>query len=141
MQEGSFSEVIERIREKDPRFEVEAYFFVREALDYTSRVLEKPAEGSQRHISGNELLDGIRAYAIQEYGPMAFSVLKSWGINKSVDFGDIVFSLVDGGVLGKTDEDKKEDFADGYNFQDVFVKPFQPESKVPRKPGTRKRAT
>jgi len=142
MQEGSFSEVIEKIREKDPRFEVEAYFFVREALDYTSRVLEKPTEGTQRHISGEELLEGIRAYAIQEYGPMAFRVLKSWGINQSGDFGGIVFNLVDGGVLGKTDEDKKEDFAGGYDFQDAFVKPFQPKSKTRQKnPKTRKKTT
>ena len=72
---------------------------------------------------------------------MAFSVLTSWGLHQSVDFGEIVFNLVDGGVLGKTDEDKKEDFANGYNFQDAFVKPFQPKAKAPKKSAKARKKT
>ncbi len=126
MQEGMFADIVGRIREKDPHFDADAYFFVREALDFTSRMLKKPVQGEHRHVTGQELLEGIRAYAVQEYGPMARTVLDSWGIARTEDFGTIVFHLVEAGILGKTERDQRDDFVDGYNFYDAFVKPFLP---------------
>ena len=126
MQQTPFMEIITGICAEDPRYTPDAYFFVREALDFTSKTLDKPAEGPNRHITGNELLEGIRRYTLQEFGPMSIRVLTQWGIHTTADFGEIVFNLVKAKTLGKTDQDKKEDFIDCYNFNDAFVKPFQP---------------
>jgi uncharacterized repeat protein (TIGR04138 family) len=150
MQESELIEAARKICRKDPRYDREAYVFMREVLDYTVKVLEKPAQGPARHVTAAELLEGVRAYALQEFGPMALTVLRSWGIARTEDFGEIVFNLVESGVLGKTAEDRKEDFANGYDFGEVFRKPFEPQSKTqagpgpaprgkPRKPGARPR--
>jgi uncharacterized repeat protein (TIGR04138 family) len=77
------------------------------------------------------LLGGIREYALEQFGPMAYTVLDRWGIKKCEDFGDIVFLLVDYGVLGKTEHDRREDFAGGYDFKDAFVRPFEPSRPRP----------
>ena len=127
MQRRSFEEALEIILKEDSRYPAEAYFFLREGLDYTIKALEKPTNGPARHVSGRELLEGLRVFAVQEFGPLALTVLKAWGITRTEDFGEIVFNLVDKGVLGKTNEDKRQDFADGYRFEDAFVKPFQPK--------------
>ena len=78
----------------------------------------------QGHVTGQELLDGIRWLAKREFGPMAKTVFESWGVSKTGDFGDIVFSLVEEGILGKNDRDSKEDFKDVYDFDDAFVKQY-----------------
>lgn len=127
MNQDKFSEVVKNICANDPRYGLQAYFFVREALDFTTDSLKRNHEDIQkRHVSGQELLEGIRKYTLQEFGPMSLTVLQSWGISRTDDFGEIVFNLVSSGKLGCTEEDKKEDFADGYNFRDAFVKPFKP---------------
>jgi len=132
MQEAPFGEVVGKICEKDQRYDPDAYAFVREALDYTAKMLERPAEGPERHVSGQELLEGIRMYAMQEFGAMTLSVFNAWGINKTEDFGEIVFNLVDAKKLGKTDEDTKDDFAGVYDFEEAFVRPFEPKNPVPQ---------
>lgn len=134
MKKSSFAEALESILMDDPRYAETAYHFIREALDHTIRSLEKPQEGPGRHVSGRELLDGIREYAIGEFGPLTMTVLEEWGIRECIDFGHIVFNLVDKGVLGKTDQDRVEDFADGYDFEDAFVKPFEPQAEESTSP-------
>lgn len=130
MQEHEFSEVIELIRKEDPRFEKGAYLFVRQALDYTIRRRDEKEEKSKsRHVSGPELLDGIREYALDQYGPMARTLFAEWKVEVCQHFGEIVFQLVDYGVLGKTDDDKLEDFRDGYDFDEAFLGPFLPSKK------------
>ena len=121
-------DVIETILTKDPRYDAEAYYFVREALDFTAKMLKKPAKGKRRHLCAAELLEGIRSYALQELGPMTLTVFDHWGIRQTRDFGEIVFNLVECGALGKTEEDKKEDFDNGYDFQETFSQPFLPKS-------------
>jgi uncharacterized repeat protein (TIGR04138 family) len=128
MREAAFMEIVKQICEKDSRYDIEAYLFVREALDYTIKMLQKPEGGPSRHVSGQELLEGIRRYVIDEFGPISKTVLNDWGIEKTNDIGDIVFNLVQAGEFGKTDEDKSEDFAGGYDFHDAFVKPFLPKT-------------
>ena len=81
------------------------------------------------HLSGQQLLEGIRLYAIEQYGPMARSVLESWGVKHCSDFGNIVFNLVACRVLGKTESDSPEDFNDGYDFEAAFDLPFRPEAQ------------
>lgn len=130
MKKPNFSDAVSAIVRDDPRYDEQAYHFLREALDFTIKLLNKPAEGPGRHVRGEELLEGIRQYALQEYGPMALRVLHHWGLRESLDFGHLVFNMVGRGVLGKTEEDKLEDFAGGYSFEEAFVKPFQPRTRV-----------
>jgi uncharacterized repeat protein (TIGR04138 family) len=127
MQEVSFERALELIRAKDPRFENEAYAFVREALEHTQKSIGKGAR--VRHVTGQELLEGIRDFALSQFGPMAMTVLEEWGIRSCQDFGDIVFNMVDIGLLAKTEKDSRADFAGGYNFYDAFRKPYLPRSK------------
>ncbi len=134
MRETAFIEAIKQICEDDPRYDMEAYIFIREGLDYTIKMLQKPEKGPARHVSGQELMEGLREYALNEFGPMAFKVLTSWGIKQTEDFGEVVFNLVQAGELGKTEEDRREDFKDGYDFHDAFEKPFLP--KPPPSPDT-----
>ena len=130
MKKIHFEEALDNILAKDPRYETQAYHFLREALDYTVKMLAKPVEGPGRHVSGAELLDGTRQYALQEFGLMAKTVLNRWGISHGEDFGELVFNLVEQGVLGKSEDDKREDFTGGYDFTEAFVTPFLPRSRV-----------
>lgn len=97
MQEVSFEEALEIITIKDPRYPRDAYLFVREALDHTQRTLVRDKHGTIRHVSGQELLEGIKDYASTQFGPMAMMVLESWGIHSCQDFGELVFNMVDTG--------------------------------------------
>jgi uncharacterized repeat protein (TIGR04138 family) len=126
MKKVNFEEALEQILREDPRYDEHAYLFLREALDFTIKLLKKPEEGPARHVTGAELLEGIRQYALQEYGPMARTVLGRWGIRRCEDFGEIVFNLVGKGILGRTEQDRKEDFAGGYDFEKAFSEPFRP---------------
>lgn len=111
---------IERVIKKNKQYKFEAYSFVMAGLHYTVGKLPKP-----RHISGHELLDGIRQYALEQYGPMARTVLNYWGIYETVDFGHIVFALVEVGILRKQPDDKLEDFKDAYQFEEAFDKSYK----------------
>ena len=130
MQEINFDEALEQILAKDPRYSRDAYLFVREALDFTQKLAGKETHGQIRHVTGQELLDGIRRFALQQFGPMAVTVFEDWGVRDCRDFGEIVFSMVEIGLLAKTDKDSRAGFRNGYNFTDAFRKPFWPESKL-----------
>ncbi len=108
---SSLFELIREIRAKDPR-----YPFVFEALDYTLTGMEE----QPRHVNGHELLEGIREYAVEEFGLMARSVFECWGIHETSDFGRMVFNLIDAGLLGKAEADKLDDFKDVYDFAVAF---------------------
>ncbi|MDE0837856.1 MAG: hypothetical protein OSB41_02285 [Kiritimatiellae bacterium] len=135
MQEDALQKGIRDICASDKRYAIESYFFVIEALDFTLKMLDKPSKSTpERHISGRELLEGIRNYALQEYGPMAMRVLQTWRIERTEDFGELVFSLVESGKLRKTSEDSRQDFADGYDFDEAFQRPFRPTTAEPPAP-------
>ena len=131
MQEVSFEEAFEKIRAKDPRYHRDAYLFVKEALDFTTKEVCKENKGRPRHVSGQELLEGIRELALSQFGPMAITVLEEWGIQSCSAFGDIVFNMIEIEMLAKTDKDTRADFQDGYDFYETFRKPFLPSSKGP----------
>jgi uncharacterized repeat protein (TIGR04138 family) len=127
-----FNEVIRTIRKEDPRYARGAYYFLRQALDYSLKELHRRGElDTSNHLSGRQLLEGIRLYAIDQYGPMARPVLEYWGIKECRDFGNIVFNLVESKVLGKTEQDSVEDFSGGYHFAKAFDQPFCPERIKP----------
>lgn len=129
MQAVNFEEILELIVKKDPRYQRDGYFFLREALDHTQKMVGKAKKDEIRHVTGQELLSGIREYALSQYGPMTLTVLEEWGINSCEDFGEMVFNMVANNLLAKTDKDTREDFKDGYSFEDAFRKPFLPKTK------------
>ena len=122
----SYDEVLDTILAVDSRFHRDAYHFVREGLDYTQQSISKQEEGTVRHISGQELLGGMRAHALEQYGPMALLVLNEWGLTRGEDFGEIVFNMVEHELLAKTEDDTRTDFAGGYTFDEAFRQPFLP---------------
>ena len=130
MQEINFDEKVEMILARDSRYARDAYAFVRESLDFTQKTIGKENRGQVRHITGQELLDGIRQFALNQFGPMAVTVLEEWGVNNSRDFGEIVFNMVEIELLAKTDKDNRDDFNNGYDFTDAFRKPFWPPSRL-----------
>lgn len=129
MQEVSFEQALDAIQAKGPRYHREAYLFVREALEHTQKSIAQSSRGRVRHVTGQELLEGIRNFALQQFGPMAKTVLEEWGVHRCEDFGVIVFNMVAVGWLAKTSKDRRSDFAGGYDFNEAFVKPFLPKSK------------
>ncbi len=106
---------LSRILQNDPRYKEEAYLFVMASLGRAVECLDKP-----RHITGTELLQGIKLEAEQQFGPMAPTVLEHWGIKNSLDFGRIVFNMVREGILSKTETDTLEDFEDSVFFESLF---------------------
>jgi uncharacterized repeat protein (TIGR04138 family) len=130
MQAPNFEETLEKILQSDRRYGRNAYVFVREALDHTQKTLEKSGKGEVRHVTPRELLDGIRAYALQQYGPMALMILNEWGVRSCEDFGEIVFSMVESHLLAKTEKDSREDFKHGYAFEEAFRQPFLPSARL-----------
>lgn len=99
----------------DPRYPRPAYLFVREALQHTVEKIGRPG-----HVTAKELLEGLRDYAREEFGPLALTVFASWDVRGTGDFGNIVFNLIDAQEMGRTDEDKKADFDDVYRLEDAF---------------------
>ena len=131
MQKIPLEEAIRDIIRRDPRYPQDAYEFIRESLDHTVKLFKKDAVGKNRHVTGQELLDGLRHYALDQFGPLAFTVLESWNLRSCEDIGAVVFNMVNRGVLGKTDQDKPDDFKSGYDFKEAFRRPFEPARKVP----------
>lgn len=129
MEEPDFAAVVAVICKEDQRFDRKAYDFVRLGLDQTVKELKKQETdraGKSRHVSGPELLEGLRAFALDQYGPLAKTVLNAWGVTRCAHFGDIVFNLIEYQVFSKTDSDRREDFADLYDFDTAFVRPYEP---------------
>lgn len=122
----TFLEKIEKVMEAHREYKFEAYSFVMAALHHTVSKLDKA-----RHVSGKELLEGIRDYTLEQFGPMARTVLDYWGIRKTEDFGKIVFALVDVGILRKQPEDKIEDFKDVYDFRRAFDAGYEIKDEGP----------
>jgi len=110
-----FIDVIEKIAEKDPRYNAEAYLFLMKGLNFTVGRLEK-----HRHVSGRELSEGLKLYAIEQFGPMARTVLENWGVYSTEDFGNIVFNMIGAKLLAKTAEDSIADFKGVYDFKGAF---------------------
>ncbi len=109
-------EVLDRLQAANPRFDRRGYLLVLSALHGVVGALDEP-----RHISGEELSLGVRDLALQRFGILAKTVLESWGIHTTEHIGEIVFDLVEGGILVKQDEDSREDFRDLFDFEDAFI--------------------
>ncbi len=142
------SHPLAELLEEDHRYKFDAYVFVFEALNYAQSVLgmgtdsisepaesvpdlppevveEAEGEGPQQHVTGQELCQAIRQFAQDQYGYMAKTVLNSWGIHGTGDFGEIVFNLIRHGRMRKTPHDRREDFDDVYDFETAFCQEFR----------------
>ena len=115
-----FYSIVSTICDQDPRYFPEAYEFVMEALNFSQKKFKK-----SKHISGEELLGGIKALLLKKYGPMTMTVLKHWGIKKTDDFGNIVFNLVENKVFAKDEQDHYDSFKNAYDFDEVFNKGYR----------------
>lgn len=112
---GDFVEDVHALAQEEGKYAVQAYFFVFEALEFTLKRLKK-----RRHVTGRELVSSIKEFALANFGAMGKVVFNQWGVKDTGDFGRIVFSLVDAGLMSKTEQDSLEDFADGFDFEQVF---------------------
>jgi uncharacterized repeat protein (TIGR04138 family) len=116
---------------RDPRYTYEAYEFVFEALAHTQKMLGRvPREGGgepepHHHVTGPELLDGVRDLALRQFGLMARTVLRMWGIHRTDDVGEIVFNLVESNLMSKTDEDSRDDFRGVFDLDEALVQGFR----------------
>jgi uncharacterized repeat protein (TIGR04138 family) len=115
---------------RDKRYRLGAYVFVYDSLQFAQQQLglgrpngDEPASSDsdeERHITGQQLCEAIRQYAVEQYGGMAKSVLAHWGVRSTGDFGEIVFNLIAIGQMRKTDSDRREDFENVFDFEDGF---------------------
>jgi len=110
---------LESVAHSRPQYKLDSYSFVLAALNFTVGRFPKP-----KHVTGPELCNGIREFALTQYGPLARQVLQYWGIERTRDFGELVFALIDAGLMSKTDEDKISDFDDVYDFSETFDKGY-----------------
>ena len=120
-------EFIQLLRD-DQRYKAEAYQFVGEALNYAQETREEQpsdAEQSESHLTGQQLCDVIRLYALEQSGLLAQSVLNSWGVFETSDFGEIVYNLIRIGRMKKSEEDRREDFDDVYSFDTALNQTFR----------------
>jgi uncharacterized repeat protein (TIGR04138 family) len=119
---------------RDRRYHRNAYFFIFEALRFAQEqmglgqptVSDDPELEEQRHVTGQQLCEAIRRYAVEQYGMLAKNVLNDWGVRTTGDFGEIVFNLIEIGQMKKTDSDRREDFEDVFDFGDGLRDAFQP---------------
>jgi uncharacterized repeat protein (TIGR04138 family) len=113
-------QIVEQIVQKDDRYKAEAYLFVLAAYRYTLKKL-----GRSRHVTGEDLLEGIKGLGIKQYGPTTRMVFEHWGVRTTEDFGRIVFNMVDAGLMRKTEEDSIEDFKAVFDFIEEFDRKFK----------------
>ncbi|MDX1565275.1 MAG: hypothetical protein R3236_07720 [Phycisphaeraceae bacterium] len=115
------------------RYSIDAFHFVRRGLDFTvHRVHTNPEQlpEGQRHVDGAQLSEGLREFAIEQYGPMARMVLSRWNIERTEDFGHIVFAMVEGGLMQANEDDSVADFDGVFDFEKAFDVPIS-LSQVP----------
>jgi uncharacterized repeat protein (TIGR04138 family) len=108
---------IREVARKDGRYNWQAYVFVIESLGFAARRRGRPG-----HVTGRELLEALRDLAIERFGLMAKTVLNSWGVRRTEDIGEIVFRMVDEGLMSKQDSDRREDFSGVFDFDEAFDK-------------------
>jgi uncharacterized repeat protein (TIGR04138 family) len=110
---------MDRIRMKERRYDERAYLFVLAALEFCQQRLEE-----RRHITGQELAVACRDLALERFGVMSRLVLDHWGIRATADIGQIVFTLVDLGMLLSQPNDTREDFEDVFDFDQAFERDY-----------------
>ena len=130
---SEFPHPIFRVLRDDPRYKIEAYQFVRDALSYAQNEMEIGSEDRsrsedqqvERHLTGQQLCEASRRYALEQYGLLAKTVLKTWGIHSTEDFGEIVYNLIEVDLMKKSDSDRREDFDGVFDFDSGLTGAFE----------------
>ena len=130
MQAMQFEQSVLSILKREKRFDAQAYFFLKDALDFTLKRIADGNDGQARHVTGKELLEGFRDLALDQFGPMASTLMREWGVRKCLDVGDMVFHLIEEQVFGKQDSDRREDFSEVFDFEESLIRPFLPQRKI-----------
>jgi uncharacterized repeat protein (TIGR04138 family) len=131
------------LMQQDDRYKPEAYEFIRMALAFAHDVMECGSLSKEdlaeltrdvtsdddipeeAHLTGQELCEAIRKLALMQFGFMTKTVLNSWGIHETLDFGELVYNMIEAGLMKKSKTDSKSDFADVYDFETAFVEGFE----------------
>ena len=124
--EPSPQELLQQLCRRDTRYPFEAYDFVYQALGYVQHEMKKKGTTKEgpNHVTGQQLSEGCRDFALQEYGMMASTVLKSWNIQETADIGELVYNLININLMTRTETDRKEDFHDVYDMKKAFTNGF-----------------
>lgn len=123
----AFQLAVHESLKRDPRYAAQAYAFLCAALEHTAKIQQKDQE--TRHVTGQELLAGLRDFAVLEFGPMALFALNEWGIHQSEDVGNIVYNFINIGYFGRNETDSIEDFSDGVDLREALTSPFRAVKK------------
>lgn len=126
MSKVPFEQAAAEAARQDPRYAADAYHFLRDALDVTIKTMQKGRKDAVNHVSGAELCEGVREYALQQFGPMVPTIFEAWGLATTRDIGEMVFNLIRTGAFSRSDSDQVEDFENIYGFADAFEKPYLP---------------
>lgn len=137
MQALHFEESVAAIMRRDARYDGQAYYFLKDSLDFTLKRFIETTGGQARHVTGKELLEGFRDHAIDQFGPMAATLMEEWGVRECGDVGNMVFRMIEEQVFGKQESDKPEDFEKVFDLRKSLREPFQPTGI---KPGRKARA-
>lgn len=129
MQKIGFEEAVIKIRQQDDRYDPDAYAFLKDALDYSVRAKQEKVGEEYPHVGGKELLQGFKDLALEEFGPMAATVLEIWGLTCSEDVGEMVFQLIEMGAFGKSEDDSPDDFKEVFTFDEAFADPYRPKTR------------
>lgn len=130
MNPDKIKELVREILIKDRRYAEDAYYFVNEAVHFASEYFSKPEFGQDRHLSGAELSEAIREFTLSEFGSMSWAVLNNWGVHTTLDFGHIVFNLIDARILHASPSDKLGDFDNVFDLEKELSAPFEPENPL-----------
>lgn len=129
MQPIHIEESVAAILRRDARYDAQAYLFLKSSLDFTLKRFLDANGGQMRHVSGKELLEGFRDHALEQFGPMAGTLMDEWGVKECRDVGNMVFLMIEEQVFGKQESDKPEDFDKVFDFHRAMRDPFLPSGK------------
>lgn len=129
MQSIEFQDAVDQVLEKDSRYDANAYHFLHSVLTSTAGDSVEEFSDENRHVGGAELLESFRERVLEDFGPMAMTVMEEWGLGACEDIGEMVFNLIEAGAFSKSEHDRKEDFVGLYTFVEAFVQPFKPRAR------------
>lgn len=119
MEEINFdSDTFEDVVAKDSRYNARAYALLMDVVNYLCGI-------NRGHVTGESVLEEFKECALEQYGPLTYTVLTEWGVTCTEDIGEMMFNLTDSGRVGKDENDTPDSFANGYDFKEVFLDPYQ----------------
>jgi uncharacterized repeat protein (TIGR04138 family) len=127
------AKTLEQIVADLDRYPIDAFVFVQEGLEFAIKRIhgERNADGTPRHVTGQQLCEGLREFALNRWGRLSRTVLRRWGVTSTYDFGRIVFAMIAGKLFDKTENDEIDDFRDVYDFRSAFESDYRIPEALP----------